>query len=502
MIASAAVLRLRGLRLGLQSHPPGLAGLYFTELWERFSYYGMRALLTLFMVAPAAAGGLGFKTATAGSIYGTYTMAVYLLAVPGGFIADRILGAKRSVLIGGTAIAAGHYALAIPSIATFYAGLALIALGTGLFKPNISALVGALYGRDDVRRDAGFSLFYMGINIGAFFAPLVTGFLAQSALFKGWLAAAGFDPANSWHWGFGAAGIGMTISMLFFARNSAGLKDPDPPLPAQSRKGATFTRDELIVAIGTLALLALALLSDVEGLTWLRWMYLILPLTAIFYGSAQQSPDARRLAAVGIYFIAAMIFWAVFEQAGTTLSLFADTLTQNRGSWTFVSVVLVPIRQSGFRHPADALRGCAVAEARTSPANLADQVCARSGFSSGRVSLMVPAAGFASDGRVSPLWLIGLYLLFTVGELMLSPVGLSTMTRIAPKRMTGFVLGLWFLAAAFGNKLAGDIGGAFTATDPDMLVLSFLAQAALVAVAATFMFAVAPIVNRLADGNN
>ena len=173
----------------------------------------------MFMVAPAAAGGLGFKTATAGSIYGTYTMAVYLLAVPGGFIADRILGAKRSVLIGGTAIAAGHYALAMPSLATFYAGLALIALGTGLFKPNISALVGALYGRDDVRRDAGFSLFYMGINIGAFFAPLVTGFLAQSALFKGWLAAAGFDPANSWHWGFGAAGIGMTISMLFFARN-------------------------------------------------------------------------------------------------------------------------------------------------------------------------------------------------------------------------------------------------------------------------------------------
>jgi proton-dependent oligopeptide transporter, POT family len=502
MIASAAVLRLRGLRLGLQSHPPGLAGLYFTELWERFSYYGMRALLTLFMVAPAAAGGLGFKTATAGSIYGTYTMAVYLLAVPGGFIADRILGAKRSVLIGGTAIAAGHYALAIPSLATFYAGLALIALGTGLFKPNISALVGALYGRDDVRRDAGFSLFYMGINIGAFFAPLVTGFLAQSALFKGWLAAAGFDPANSWHWGFGAAGIGMTISMLFFARNSAGLKDPDPPLPAQSRQGATFTRDGLIVAIGTLALLALALLSDVEGFTWLRWLYLILPLAAIFYGSAQQNPDARRLAAVGIYFIAAMIFWAVFEQAGTTLSLFADTLTQNQvlglsfpSSWyqsanpVFV-ILLTPFVAAlwlrlGHRQP-------------SSPIKFAlGLVFLAAGF-----LLMVPAAGYASDGRVSPLWLIGLYFLFTVGELMLSPVGLSTMTRIAPKRMTGFVLGLWFLAAAFGNKLAGDIGGAFTATDPDMLVLSFLAQAALVAVAATFMFAVAPIVNRLAAGNN
>jgi POT family proton-dependent oligopeptide transporter len=257
-----------------------------------------------------------------------------------------------------------------------------------------------------------------------------------------------------------------------------------------------------MVAIGTLALLALALLSDVEGFTWLRWMYLILPLTAIFYGSAQQSPDARRLAAVGIYFIAAMIFWAVFEQAGTTLSLFADTLTENQvlglsfpSSWfqsanpVFV-ILLTPFVAAlwlrlGHRQP-------------SSPIKFAlGLVFLAAGF-----LLMVPAAGFASDGRVSPLWLIGLYLLFTVGELMLSPVGLSTMTRIAPKRMTGFVLGLWFLAAAFGNKLAGDIGGAFTATDPDMLVLSFLAQAALVAVAATFMFAVAPIVNRLAAGNN
>ena len=502
MIASAAVSRLRGLGLGLEAHPPGLAGLYFTELWERFSYYGMRALLTLFMVAPAAAGGLGFETATAGSIYGTYTMAVYLLAVPGGFIADRMLGAKRSVLMGGTAIAAGHYALAIPSLASFYTGLALIALGTGLFKPNISALVGALYSRDDVRRDAGFSLFYMGINVGAFFAPLVTGFLAQSELFKTWLAAAGFDPAKSWHWGFAAAGIGMTISMLLFARNAAYLKNPDPPLLAKSPPGPTFTRDGLFVAIGTVALLALALLSDVDGFTWLRWLFIILPLAVIFYGSAQQSPDARRLAAVGIYFIAAMIFWAVFEQAGTTLSLFADTLTENQflgitfpSAWyqsanpVFV-ILLTPFvaalwMKLGYRQP-------------SSPIKFALGLV----FLAAAFLLMVPAASYAADGRVSPLWLIGVYFLFTIGELMLSPVGLSTMTRIAPQRMTGFVLGIWFLAAAFGNKLAGDIGGAFTATDPDALVLSFLAQAALVAVAATLMFAVAPTVNRLSDGND
>jgi len=485
--------------LGLAAHPPGLAGLYFTELWERFSFYGMRALLLLFMVAPAAAGGLGFATPTAGSIYGTYTMAVYLLAVPGGFIADRILGAKRSVLIGGTAIAAGHYALAVPSLTTFYAGLMLIALGTGLFKPNISALVGALYQRDDVRRDAGFSLFYMGINVGAFFAPLITGFLAQSALFKGWLAAVGFDPAKSWHWGFAAAGVGMTISMLLFARSAADLKDPDPRAAEQT---TPLSRDGIVIAIATVALLGLALLSDADGFTWLRWMFLVLPLAGVAYGAAQQNPDARRLAAVGIYFIAAMIFWALYEQAGTTFALFADTLTRNQvlgfafpSAWyqsanPIFIILLTPFAAAlwlklGRRQPSAPVKfGLGLA------------------FLAASFLLMVPAAGYAADGRVSPLWLIGLYFLFTIGELLLSPVGLSTMTRIAPAKMTGLVLGLWFLAAAFGNKLAGDIGGAFTATDPDALTLSFLSQAALVAVAATLMFAIAPIAKRLSDDDS
>ncbi|HEY8194358.1 MAG TPA: peptide MFS transporter [Hyphomicrobium sp.] len=485
--------------LGFSEHPPALAGLYFTELWERFSYYGMRALLVLFMVAPIEAGGLGFKTPNAGSIYGTYTMAVYLLAVPGGFLADRMLGAKRSVLIGGVTIAAGHYALAIPSLTSFYIGLMLIALGTGLFKPNISALVGALYSRDDVRRDAGFSLFYMGINVGAFMAPIVTGFLAQSPIFKDWLTDAGFDPALSWHWGFAAAGIGMTISMVLFARDMRGLKDPEP-LPSEVTP--TFKRDGIYIAVGTLAILCLALLSDVLGFRWLRWMFLIMPLLGVLYGAAQSNPDERKLAAVGIYFIAAMIFWAIFEQAGTTLSLFADTLTRNEffgfsfpSAWyqsanpIFV-ILLTPFIAAlwiklGERQPSAPTKfGLALV------------------FLAASFLLMVPAASYAADARVSPFWLIGLYFLFTIGELLLSPVGLSTMTRIAPARMTGLVLGVWFLATALGNKLAGDIGAAFTASDPDTLVLSFLAQAALVAAAAALMFGLAPIVKRLSEGDN
>ncbi|HVZ04797.1 peptide MFS transporter [Hyphomicrobium sp.] len=496
---SPAVAELRDHGLGFGAHPDGLSTLYFTEMWERFSYYGMRALLILFMVAPIEAGGLGFKTPNAGSIYGLYTMAVYLLAVPGGFIADRMLGAKRSVLFGGITIAAGHYALAISSVTSFYAGLILIALGTGLFKPNISALVGALYPRDDVRRDSGFSLFYMGINVGAFIAPLVTGFLAQSSTFKDWLSALGFDPMHSWHWGFAAAGVGMTLSMVLFARKMRDLKNPDP-LPNAIEPA--FAREGLYIAIATLGLLAVALLSDVSGFKWLRWLFVIVPLMAALYGAARPNPDARRLAAVGIYFIAAMIFWAIFEQAGTTLSLFADKLTRNEvfglsfpSAWyqsanpIFV-ILLTPL--------AAALWLKLGASQPSAPAKFGLALV----FIAAAFLLMVPAASYAADSRVSPLWLLGVYLLFTIGELLLSPVGLSTMTRIAPARMTGIVLGVWFLAAALGNKLAGDIGGAFKTNDPDALVLSFLAQAALVAVAAALMFGLVPIVKRLSEGDS
>lgn len=489
----ASIVPAHGAWLGLGSHPQGLSTLYFTELWERFSYYGMRALLTLFMVAPVAQGGFGFPTPSAGSIYGTYGMAVYLLALPGGFIADRIIGAKRSVLIGGMTIAAGHYALAWPSLSTFYIGLALIAIGTGLFKPNISALVGALYSRDDTRRDAGFSLFYMGINIGAFLAPLVTGFLAQSSMFKSWLSTVGFDPMQSWHWGFGAAGVGMTISMVLFARNMCHLKDPNV---ISAEPTSSFCRQAAYMAGVTIGLLALALLSDVNGFRWLRWFFVVLPLLGVAYGATRQSSEAHRMAAVGVYFLAAVAFWAIFEQAGTTLSLFADTLTRNE-------ILGLPFPSSWFQSanpifvilltPFVAILWMRLGNYQpSSPIKFGLGLV----FLAASFLLMVPAANYASDGRVSPFWLLGLYFLFTVGELMLSPVGLSTMTRIAPQRMSGQVLGLWFLANAFGDKLAGDIGGAFTTSDPNALALSFLAQAGLVVVAAALMFAVAPIMKR------
>jgi proton-dependent oligopeptide transporter, POT family len=480
---------------GFVPHPSAFSTLFFTELWERFSYYGMRALLALFIVTPIAAGGLGLSTVEAARIYGNYTMAVYLLAIPGGFIADRYLGAHRAVLLGGTLIALGHYTLAVDSITAFYAGLTLVALGTGLFKPNISAMVGRTYEQGDPRRDAGFSIFYMGVNIGALIAPLITGFLAQSDLFKSWLTSWGFDPALSWHWGFGAAGVGMTFALIVYLRQASVLSKfgAPPALCTRSRGVLGF------VLAGTLAVFALAVLSDRPGFEWLRALFLLVPLAAIALLVARGDLESRRLAAVAVLFIASMVFWAIFEQAGITIALFADQLTRTEAAglsfpstWllsfnALFVILLAPIFawawvHFGSRQP-------------SSPMKFALGLL----FLGLSVVLMIPAALLTAQGRVSSLWLVGLFFLQTVGELFLSPVGLSLMTKLAPARLVGLILGVWFLAAAWGNKLAGVMGSGFT-TNPHALALLFAQQAAFVGVATIVLLALVPWVKRLMGG--
>ncbi len=479
--------------LGFGAHPRGLSTLFTTELWERFSYYGMRALLVLYMTAPVAAGGIALSTAEAGRIYGNYTMAVYLLAIPGGYIADAYLGARRAVMIGGVMIACGHFALAVPALPMFFAGLALIAIGTGLFKPSISALVGALYAKDDARRDAGFSIFYMGINIGAFIAPLVTGFLAQSTWFKAWLAARGFDPAMSWHWGFAAAGVGMVLAVASFrARQDVFRASETAP-----QRGDDSARHAALVLAGTAALLVLLVLSDRPGLTWLRAIFIVVPAAAIAWFARSEQADGRRIAAVFVLFLASMLFWAIFEQAGVSIALFADRLTHNEvmgqpfpSAWyqalnpLFV-IVLAPLFAWGWvrlgeRQP-------------SAPAKFVLGLV----FLAASFLLMVPAAKLAVAGKVSPLWLVGLFFLQTLGELCLSPVGLSTMTRIAPAGWSALVLGIWFLAASWGSKLAGILGARFSAEEAGTLAWFFLEQAILVAVCAVALATLVPWVQRL-----
>jgi POT family proton-dependent oligopeptide transporter len=478
---------------GIGGHPKGLSNLFFAELWERFSYYGMRALLMLFMIAPMAAGGLGFDQQQASSVYGNYVMASYMLCILGGFIADNFIGARRAVLIGGFVITLGHYTLVLDSLTAFYVGLILIAVGTGLLKPSISTLVGGLYARGDARRDAGFSLFYMGINIGAFAAPLVTGYLAQDAGFKEILTAWGFDPAHSWHWGFGAAGVGMTLGMWVYVRRLNWVSHVgDAPEAHHKRPWERLA----LVTNGTIALLYLMMESD--EYVWLAYTIYSLPIIVVLYfGLFRKDDDSKRIAAIGVFFIAAVLFWAVFEQAGTTLTLFADELTRTEilgqpfpSSWfqsvnALFVIALAPIFAwlwvaLGTRQPSVALK-----------------------FVFGLIflglsfALMVPAAQGIVAGKVSPWWLIGVYFLQTLGEMCLSPVGLSTMSKLAPARLTGLVLGVWFLATALGNKLSGTLSASFSAKDPAALASFFSNQAIVVGIVAVVLLALVPWVRHL-----
>ncbi len=483
---------------GIFGQPRGLTNLFFTELWERFGYYGMRALLTLFMVAPIARGGLEFSTKAAGLIYGTYTMSVYMLSIPGGFIADNFLGGRAAVLWGGLIIALGYFTLAVHSMTAFYTGLVLVACGTGLLKPNISSMVGSLYSRDDPRRDAGFSIFYMGINVGAFLAPLITGWLAQSDAFKAILQGWGFDPARSWHWGFGAAGIGMTVGLIVYVLQQHRLAGVGHPPAA----GTPRPWGKLFAVLGGAAVVfGLVRLSDTDPrFEWIRYGYIVLPVLAILWFGTRNDPNLKRFAAIFVFSLAAIIFWAIFEQAGSTIQLFGDELSHNvifgynfPSAW-FQSVnsvwviSLSPVFawiwvKLGDRQP-------------SSPMKFTVGLF----FLASSFLLMVPAARLTAEGKVSPLWIVAVFFLQTLGELCLSPVGLSTLTKLAPGNLVGLVMGIWFLAASLGNKLAGVLAGEFTATDAPALAAFFEKQSLWVGVAAVVLLLLVPWVKKLMGG--
>lgn len=440
-------------------HPRGLVVLFFTELWERFSYYGMRALLVLYIVALPAQGGLGFSTKMAATIYGIYTMSVYMSSIPGGFIADRILGARRAIFIGGLIIACGHFCLAFPPLFSFYLGLILIVCGTGLLKPNISSLLGSLYPEGDERRDGGFSIFYMGINIGAMLAPFVCGYLAQSESFKAVLVSMGLPPHTSWHWGFAAAGVGMLIGLAHFV--------------AQKQ-----------------------LLGQAGGKPVKAAATVVSPLPA----PKLTQDEFKRLGAIAILFIFNMLFWSVYEQGGSSLNLFADKLTRNEifgwhypSSWfqavdpIFV-ILLAPVAswlwlKLGHKQP-------------SSPAKFIFGMV----FLGLGIALAVPATMLSVAGKVSPLWLMGVYFLEVVGELCLSPVGLSTVTKLAPKRFVGITMGVWFVSASLGNLLAGWLAGFFDATNAGALVNLFGGMAVACFAAALVLALLTPTIRKLMVG--
>jgi POT family proton-dependent oligopeptide transporter len=429
-------------------HPKGLSTLFFTEMWERFSYYGLRAILLLYMVADPATGGLGFSIAKASAIYSLYASMNYLLALPGGWLADKFLGLRNAVLIGGILIAAGNALMFFPGLATFYCGLAGIILGTGLLKTNASTMVGTLYGENDPRRDAGFSIYYMGINIGALVSPLVVGYLAQRV---------------NWRYGFPLAAAFMSIGLVQFywgAKNfSERVFKPVPPsnILEQQQRLKTLR----IGAAGIVALIAAAFLfaPSVEALADSFGAILVAIVAVVLgYLLLKGSPDARerrRLAVVCILFFISTLFWSSFEQAGSTLNLFAENNTVNLfpSTWyqSFNSAFLIPL--------APLFAALWVRMGDKQPSVPIKFAIALIFVGLGYVWLMFGAQSAVGDTKVSPIWLVGTYLLHTIGELCLSPVGLSAMTKLAPARMAGFIMGVFFLSISSGNYIGGRLAG-------------------------------------------
>ena len=433
-------------------HPRGLSTLFFTEMWERFSYYGLRAILILFMTASVADGGLGFEVPKAAAIVGIYTAAVYLMALPGGWVADRVLGQRRTVLIGGIVIALGHFSMAIEGLATFYLGLLLIVLGTGLLKPNISAMVGELYPPDaSARRDAGFSIFYMGINIGAFIAPLVVGYLGENV---------------NWHYGFAAAGIGMILGLVQYVLGGKYLGEAGLYPDATEEQRASNMR-KLIVALVALAVgiaAVVALGVEVEQIAS-AGTYVIIGSAALYFlyvvlAGGLTREEKGRVGAIGVFFVAAAIFWAGFEQASTSLNLVAERLTDMRiGGWEIPASWFQAVNPMFIILLAGVFAWLWIYLARRN----AEPSSPRK-FSAGLILLglgfLVVMAGTSrvASGEVAqmaPYWLILTYFLHTAGELALSPVGLSTVTKLSPHRMVGQMMGIWFMASALGNLIAG-----------------------------------------------
>ncbi len=457
-------------------HPPGLRTLFLTEMWERFSFYGLRPLLVLFMSAALADRGFGFDRNQASAIVGIYAASVYLSSLPGGWIADRLLGLRRAILYGALLIAAGHISIGLSAFANgkvpFFIGLILIVFGTGLLKPNISAIVGELYPEGGSRRDAGFSIFYMGINLGSFAGQLVTGFLGETI---------------GWHWGFGAAGVGMFVGVLVFATRARATlgeigehpsldENPDVRRKQQARaKALIFAGVTIIVLVVILAATGLITLdAQVMGhyLTYVLVLLAVAYFSYLFLAGGLNGNEKKRLLVIGVLFVFAAVFWSAFEQAPTSLNLFARDFT-NRTVGTFeVPAVWFQSVNSAFI----IIFAPVFAWMWTRLGSKGRDLSSATKFSLGLLLagvgflVMIPAARIvvSSGGavKVSALWLITSYFFQTLGELCLSPVGLSSMTKLSPRRYVGQVMGIWFLAAALGNLIAGLVGGR---VDPEKL---------------------------------
>jgi POT family proton-dependent oligopeptide transporter len=518
-------------------HPRGLSTLFFTEFWERFSYYGMRALLVLFMTAEAMGSnpGLGFSVGKATAIYGLYTFFVYVLSLPGGWIADNLWGQRKAVMVGGSIIAAGHFSMAIPTTTFFFIGLGLIVIGTGLLKPNVSSMVGDLYPEGGARRDAGFSIFYMGINFGAILGPLLCGLLGEG---------------YNWHWGFSLAGIGMVAGLITYKiggkfLGNAGLLKLNESQEAINQRSRRFYGVVSVIA-ALLVLFGFLVSSGVIQVTLVAMAgylgYAAVAITVLFFAyiiffGGHTKEEQKKLGVIFWLFILAALFWSGFEQAGSSLNLFAKDLTERSfgpNSWlggtgaAIITLILaLPVGYTvfkvfkkdnlwslakwvigvasvgilvfiywvlsqigiGWETPASTLQlinptfivifapifGWMWTWLATRDKNPSIPVkfgLGLLGLAAGFFVLSWGAANATPEAPVSVSWLIVTYFLHTCGELALSPVGLSSMTKLAPENRVSQMMGVWFVAAALGNLFAGLVAGELETLAPSSLFWS------------------------------
>jgi proton-dependent oligopeptide transporter, POT family len=460
-------------------HPRGLSLLFLAEMWERFSYYGMRALLVLYMVHV-----LKWTDAHASNLYGSYTGLTFLTPLFGGYLADKWIGTRRSLVVGGVIIACGHFVLALDSLPSFYAGLALVVIGTGFFKPNVSTMVGQLYQPGDQRRDAGFTIFYMGINLGATIAPFVCGYLAQAPGFQETLVHAGLNPARSWSWGFGAAGVGMLCGLALY------LKLRDKYLPGIGVR-ATHTGPTLA--------------SRGQAAT-------VPPIPASASASEPASgplsaDERRRVISLLILFLFVACFWLVYEQGGSSLNLFADRYTDlHAGSSVFPSSYFQSAQPFFVitLAPLFALLWTRLRKAGREPSTPAKMVWGLGLLAVGTLFMIgggrvvdacLGSHAATSCAVASPAWLTMFYLFSVLGELCVSPVGLSYVTKVAPARYVGFLMGAWFLTNSSGLKLAGFVASLASTMPSQVSFFSILL--AISAVAGLLLFLCVPVIKRL-----
>ena len=441
-------------------HPSGLYVLFLAEMWERFSYYGMRALLVFYMTRHFL-----FGDQPAYAVYGSYTALVYATPVLGGMLADRFLGYRKAVLTGGVLMALGHFAMAVDHLQVFYLALALLICGNGFFKPNISTIVGRLYPPGDPRRDSGFTIFYMGINLGAGAAPLVCGYLGET---------------YGWHWGFGLAGIGMLFGLLVFWRGQPLLGGvADPPDAERLRQSVLpGVNRELGIYLATAAAVAVCwqLVQHsvaVGSILVLTGVVVVVALGATMLIRCERV-ERDRLTVVSVLILLSVVFWAFFEQAGSSINLFTDrNVDRTVMGWTVPASLFQSVNPGYIILLAPLFAGLWVRLARaglepSTPTKFAFGVIQ---LGLGFAMLYLGARSADQNGMVALGWLFLGYLLHTTGELCLSPVGLSMVTKLSPARIVGWMMGCWFLSSAFAQYIGGLIamlaGARSTATPAD-----------------------------------